>query len=161
MATRLAQLASSAKLAGPAVAFAPADTPKIRISRRQRARSMSRRICRRAPAWGMLRARSRAVGPHVLIDYFWPFAGYRNADVGTKLERAAAYRYNRERARGLPAYLNRWLALSCLLLSASSVSSGWLVAVTGTAFTLAFCMTLHIGHVWLMLNRGGYLRHRR
>jgi len=103
----------------------------------------------------LLRARSRAVGPHVLIDYFWPFAGYRNADVGTKLERAAAYRYNRERARGLPAYLNRWLALSCLLLTASSVSSGWLVAVTGTAFTLAFCMTLHIGQVWLMLNRHG------
>jgi hypothetical protein len=88
-----------------------------------------------------------------LIDYFWPFAGYRNADAGSQLERAAACRYNRQLARGLPAYLNRWLALSCLLLTASSLSSGWLAPVTGTAFTLAFCMTLHIAHVWLMLNR--------
>jgi hypothetical protein len=90
-----------------------------------------------------------------LIDYFWPFRRYRNAASGSELERAAAYRYNRELARGLPAYLNRWLALSCLLLMASSVTGGWLAPVTGTAFTVAFCITLHIGHVWLMLNRHG------
>jgi hypothetical protein len=91
----------------------------------------------------------------VVIDYFWPFGRYRNAGVGSELERAAAYRYNRQLARGLPAYLNRWVALSCLLLTASSLSRGWLVPVTGTAFTLAFCMTIHIAHVWLMLNRHG------
>lgn len=88
-----------------------------------------------------------------LVEYFWPFASYRNASVGSELERAAAYRHNRELARELPACLNRWLAMSCLLLTASSVSRGWLAPITGTAFTLAFCMTVHIGHVWLMLNR--------
>lgn len=90
-----------------------------------------------------------------LIDYFWPFRGYRDAAVGSELERAAAYRYNRQLARALPAYLNRWLVLSCALLTASSVGNGWLAPVAGTAFTIAFCMTLHIGHVWLMLNRHG------
>lgn len=115
---------------------------------------MSRATSRSAPAWGMRRDRvPMRLVPMSLIEYFWPFAAYRNAEVGTKLERAAAYRYNRQLARALPAYLNRWLALSCLLLTASSVSSGWLVPVTGTAFTLAFCVTLHIGQVWLMLNR--------
>jgi hypothetical protein len=88
-----------------------------------------------------------------LIDYFWPFGRYRDVAVGSELERAAAYRHNRWLARGLPAYLNRWLALSCLLLAALSESSGWLALVAGTAFTLAFCMTVHIAHVWLMLNR--------
>jgi hypothetical protein len=90
-----------------------------------------------------------------LIEYFWPFGRYRNAAVGSELERAAAYRYNRELARGLPLYLNRWLALSCLLLTASSVSTGWLAPVAGTAFSISFCMTVHIAQVWLMLNRHG------
>ena len=90
-----------------------------------------------------------------LIEYFWPFGHYRNAAVGSELERAAAYRFNRELARGLPVYLNRWLALSCLLLTASTVSTGWLVQVTGITFALAFCMTVHIAQVWLMLNRHG------
>lgn len=90
-----------------------------------------------------------------LIEYFWPFGRYRDAAVGSELERAAAYRYNRELARSLPGYLHRWLALSCLLLTASSVSTGWLAPVVGTAFSIAFCLTAHIAQVWLMLNRHG------
>jgi hypothetical protein len=88
-----------------------------------------------------------------LLGYFWPFRQYRNAAAGSELERAAAYRYNRQLARGLPAYLNRWAAVTCLLLTASAVAPSWLSAVAGTAFTLAFCMTAHIAHVYLLFSR--------
>lgn len=88
-----------------------------------------------------------------VVGYFWPFGQYRDAAAGSTLERAAAYRYNRGLARGLPVYLNRWAALSCLLLAASAVSPSWLAPVTGIAFALAFCMTLHIGHVYLLFRR--------
>ena len=91
-----------------------------------------------------------------LIDYFWPFAHYRDAAVGSQLERAAAYRFNRRLARGLPAYLNRWAAICCLLLTASVLSPHWLAPVTGTAFTLAFCITVHIAHVYLLFSRNPY-----
>lgn len=93
-----------------------------------------------------------------LLDYFWPFGHYRDAAAGSQLERAAAYRYNRQLARGLPSYLNRWAAISCLLLTASVVSPHWLSPVVGTAFTLAFCMTVHIAHVWLLFSRNPYGR---
>jgi hypothetical protein len=88
-----------------------------------------------------------------LIDFFWPFGQYRDAAVGTQLERAAAYRYNRQLARSLPTYLNRWLAICCLLLTASVVCPRWLYPVAGTAFTLAFCMTVHIAHIYLLFRR--------
>jgi len=88
-----------------------------------------------------------------LLDCFWPLGRYRDAAVGSELERAAAHRHNCQLARGLPACLNRWLALSCALLMACSVSSGWLAPVAGVAFAVAFCITLHIAHVWLLLSR--------
>lgn len=88
-----------------------------------------------------------------LITYLWPFGQYRDASAGSEMERAAAYRYNRQLSRGLPAYLNRWLAITCLLLTASVVSPLWLAPAVGTAFTLAFCMTAHIAHVYLMFSR--------
>lgn len=88
-----------------------------------------------------------------LLGYFWPFGQYRDAGAGSELERAAAYRHNRRLARGLPAYLNRWAALCCLLLAASVAAPHWLAPVAGTAFTLAFCMTAHIAHVYLLFCR--------
>jgi hypothetical protein len=44
--------------------------------------------------------------------YDWLF---RDASRGTLLERASAYRHNRERARWLPTYLRRWtvFGLAC------------------------------------------------
>ncbi len=88
-----------------------------------------------------------------VVGYFWPFRQYRNAAVGSELERAAAYRYNRRLARSLPAYLNRWAALSCLLLAASVACPAWLAPAMGIGFALAFCMTIHIAHVYLLFWR--------
>ena len=88
-----------------------------------------------------------------VMNYLWPFGEYRNAAVGSELERAAAFRYNKALAKGLPAYLNRWSAISCLLLTASVVSPAALTPVIGIAFTVAFCMTAHIAHVYLLFSR--------
>jgi hypothetical protein len=51
---------------------------------------------------------------HRYLFYGWLF---RDASVGTSLERAAALEYNRRQSRWLPTYVVRWLAIACLLLS--------------------------------------------
>jgi hypothetical protein len=85
-------------------------------------------------------------------QYLWPFSDYRNAASGTELERAAAFRHNRRLARGLPAYLNRWGVICCVLLTASQISPAALAPLIGIAFTLALCLTLHIAHVYLLFS---------
>jgi len=87
------------------------------------------------------------------ISYLWPFRDYRNASTGSALERAAALRHNKTLAKQLPAYLNRWSAISCVLLTASEVCPAALAPAVGVAFTLAFVMTVHIAHVWLLFIR--------
>jgi len=89
----------------------------------------------------------------VNISYLWPFRDNRNASTGSALERAAALRHNKALARKLPAYLNRWSAISCVLLTASELCPAGLAPVAGVAFTLAFVMTVHIAHVWLLFIR--------
>jgi hypothetical protein len=89
----------------------------------------------------------------VKISYLWPFYGYRNAGSGSALERAAALRHNKTLAGQLPAYLNRWSAICCLLLIASAVCPAALAPALGVAFTLAFVMTVHIACVWLLFIR--------
>ena len=84
------------------------------------------------------------------MQYLWPFGQYRDAAAGSELERAAAFRHNKRLARGLPAYLNRWAMISCVLLAASAVSPAILASVLGIAFTLACCVTVHIAHVYLL-----------
>jgi hypothetical protein len=86
----------------------------------------------------------------VLKDYFWPFGQYRDAGAGSPLERAAAFRHNRRLARELlPTYVNRWSMISCLLLTGTVASPAILSPLLGIVFTLAFCMTVHLVHVYL------------
>jgi hypothetical protein len=92
----------------------------------------------------------REHGKVQLRGYLWPFDKYRDAAVGSELERAAAFRYNKRLARELPAYLNRWAMICCVLLTVAVATRGPVGAVIGTVFTLAFCMTLHIAHVYLL-----------
>jgi hypothetical protein len=99
-----------------------------------------------------LRARRRD-DRSMKISYLWPFRDYRNACTGSALERAAALRHNKTLARQLPAYLNRWSAISCLLLTATEVCPAALAPAVGVAFTIAFVMTVHIAHVWLLFIR--------
>jgi hypothetical protein len=86
----------------------------------------------------------------VNLSYLWPFRDYRNACTGSELERAAALRHNKSLAKRLPAYLNRWSAITCVLLIASELSPAAVAPVVGVAFTLAFVMTVHIAHMWLL-----------
>jgi hypothetical protein len=87
------------------------------------------------------------------LNYLWPFREYRDAASGSDLERAAALRHNRSLAKKLPTYLNRWGVISCALLTASAMCPHSMAPAVGTAFTLAFCMTVHIAHVWLYFSR--------
>jgi hypothetical protein len=49
---------------------------------------------------------------HLLYLYLWPFWLFRDANRGTMLERAAAYRHNRERRIYLPGYAFKWAVLT-------------------------------------------------
>jgi hypothetical protein len=89
----------------------------------------------------------------VNLSYLWPFGDYQNACRGSALERAAALRHNKTLAKRLPAYLNRWSAISCVLLTTSAVCPAAFAPAVGVAFTLAFVMTVHIAHVWLLFIR--------
>jgi len=87
------------------------------------------------------------------LNYLWPFRDYRNVAAGSAMERAAAFRHNKRLAKGLPTYLNRWSAITCLLLAGSEFFPAPIAPVMGTAFTVAFCMTVHIAHVYLLFSR--------
>ena len=86
-------------------------------------------------------------------QWLWPFREYRDADQGTELERAAAFRHNKQLAKALPTYLNRWSAIDCVLLTTSVVCPTSMAPLIGTAFTLAFCMTALIAVIYLLFKR--------
>jgi hypothetical protein len=89
-----------------------------------------------------------------LTTLFWPFAEYRDVTRGSFLERSAALRYNRERAQGLPAYINRWGKLSAVLLILTQLAPpGRTAALLGVLFTLSFCAVVHIAHMWILFRR--------
>jgi di/tricarboxylate transporter len=63
-------------------------------------------------------ARERSDAPAsraAVYRYFFYGWLFRDAQRGSPLERAAALRHNRERARWLPTYLRRWLVMGLLL----------------------------------------------
>lgn len=69
------------------------------------------------------------------------------------MERAAAFRHNKQLAKKeLPTYLNRWSAITCLLLAGCVASPAVLAPAVGIAFTIAVCMTVHIAHVYLLFS---------
>jgi hypothetical protein len=51
----------------------------------------------------------------LLYRYFFFGWLFRDASTGTALERAAAWRHNRNQARWLPTYMRRWLCCGLLL----------------------------------------------
>lgn len=85
--------------------------------------------------------------------WLWPFRDYHDADAGSALERAAAFRHNKRLAKALPTYLNRWSAIDCVLLTASVACPTRMAPLLGTAFTLAFCMTALIALVYVLFSR--------
>jgi hypothetical protein len=51
---------------------------------------------------------------HLLYLYLWPFWLFRDASRGTALERAAAYRANRQQRVHLPSYAMKWAVLTAV-----------------------------------------------
>lgn len=56
---------------------------------------------------------------YLLYLYIWPFWMFRDADSGSLLEQAAAYRHNRALRIHLPGYLLKWSLIFGLLLGAT------------------------------------------
>lgn len=76
---------------------------------------------------------------------YWFFGWlFRDASRGNALERDAALRLNRERARWLPTYIRRWVALG-LFMYCAGVGLEWLEldAVAPFAF-IAACVTVPV-----------------
>ena len=59
-----------------------------------------------------------------LIDtirkFLYPIGIFRDASKGSQLERAAAYRHNRNARRCLPQYMSNWLFVAILLAGAGA-----------------------------------------
>jgi hypothetical protein len=51
----------------------------------------------------------------LIYRYFFFDWLFRNADRGSRVERTAAFRHNRQQARWLPTYMRRWLGAGVLL----------------------------------------------
>ena len=88
-----------------------------------------------------------------LIAYFWPFAAYRDVERGSMLERAAAWRHNRQLSNSLPRYISRWagsVALELVLLAYLPLS---LTPALAIVLTVSFCGLLHIVSIWLLFRR--------
>lgn len=95
-----------------------------------------------------------------LYLYLWPFWLFRDATRGNLLERAAAYRHNREKRVYLPGYAAKWAVLTmlqALLISAFEATRAlglamlWLVAGLGTTVSVSIVV------IALCLAAWGYL----
>lgn len=53
---------------------------------------------------------------YLLYLYLWPFWMFKDVTRGTMLERAAAYRHNREKRVFLPGYIVKWTIIFTALL---------------------------------------------
>jgi hypothetical protein len=88
-----------------------------------------------------------------LIAYLWPFAAYRDADHGSVMERAAAWRHNRQLSKSLPTYINRWAMSASIELVLTKVVPVMLVPVLGMIFTVSICaLTLFVA-IWMLFKR--------
>ncbi|WP_137935855.1 hypothetical protein [Chitinivorax sp. B] len=58
---------------------------------------------------------------YLVYLYLWPFWMFKDVQRGNALERAAAFRHNRERRIYLPAYLLKWSLLFVLSVAAISL----------------------------------------
>ena len=88
-----------------------------------------------------------------LIAYFWPFGSYRDVEHGSLMERAAAWRYNRQLSAALPLYINRWAVGAALELILMDTVPAALVPVVAVLLTIQVCGLLHLVRVWLLFRR--------
>jgi hypothetical protein len=93
-----------------------------------------------------------------LLYRYWFFGWlFRDAARGTLLEREAALRHNRERARWLPTYMRRWVVLGALfyglgaLLEAAGLDAAALVGFVPACMAAPVFVVASAG--WLVLGR--------
>jgi preprotein translocase subunit SecY len=88
-----------------------------------------------------------------LIAYLWPFAAYRDADQGSMMERAAAWRHNQRLSKSLPTYINRWAMSASIELVLTKVMPAMLVPVFGMIFTVSVCALMLCVAIWMLFKR--------
>jgi hypothetical protein len=89
-------------------------------------------------------------------SYDWLF---RDASVGTCLERAAALAHNREQSRWLPTYLLRWVVMAGVLLAIASICENSLASRALSALfyvlaTLTIAFNAVTAACWALLQSG-------
>jgi hypothetical protein len=87
----------------------------------------------------------------LLYRYVWPMWMFRDANRGSAVERAAAYRHNRSVRRHLPGYAGKWLLIAGATLLAMraaeqppSVDAGCQLACALLAVWLAWAVIVVI-----------------
>ncbi len=91
-----------------------------------------------------------------VIAYFWPFFAYHDVGRGTLMERAAAWRYNRQLANSLPLYIKRWAISAALTLILLNIVPVALERVLAVVLTVSVCGLLHLVRMWLVFRRGPF-----
>lgn len=103
---------------------------------------------------------------HLLYLYLWPFWMFEDANYGSLLERAAAYRHNREKRIYLPGYMVKWCVMFLMFAAAVSIlenmgntDGAWklfcavLAGAAGVLATWAFVVTVLVAVAYLFLTR--------
>jgi hypothetical protein len=95
----------------------------------------------------------------LLYRYFFFAWLFRDASVGSLLERAAALQFNRQRRIYLRTYMRRWLALLVLSYALGIVVESSFAAAVAAALcygvtTISLAITATIARSWLMLKYG-------
>lgn len=90
----------------------------------------------------------------LLYRYFFFGWLFKDASRGNKLERAAAWRHNKERAHWLPTYMRRWLGCTVVLYGLGGLVELILQAPVLSAFfyvpsALGVSVNAVIGAAWL------------
>jgi len=106
---------------------------------------------------------------YLLYLYLWPLWIFENVNVGSLLERAAAYRRNRSRRVYLPGYTAKWtvifamlMAVLCALESMGNAHASWKFSFTllacgaGILAILAFVVVVMTIAIYLLLTRWKY-----
>jgi uncharacterized membrane protein len=103
---------------------------------------------------------------YLLFLYLWPFSIFKDATRGNLFERAAAYRYNREKRVYLPGYSFRWFILSVAFVlltdafqsaSQQAESPGFILggfcALSGLLLSMSICVLVLSSATYLYLSK--------
>jgi hypothetical protein len=99
--------------------------------------------------------------PFYLLVYQYLFFDwlFRDVNRGSSLERAAAWRFNRETRRYLPIYLRRWVILLVCSYALGAMFESWLSLSHAAAFfhcvtSVSAAMAMLIVRSWVGLKYG-------